>query len=326
MPLDRVLSQEEIDLVFRNLQARRQQADPALRAQPYDFRRPDRIAKDQLRAIHLLHDNFSRSLASSLSAYLRAYVVVNLISVEQLAFLEFTQCLPSPTCIVSLGMKPFDGEAVMELNPNIVFPILEMLLGGTGRSQTKVEREITEIERTILDGVLRIILHDLQEAWAPITPIQFAVGTHETEPQLLQMLSPSEAVVAVGIEIRIGEVAGMMNIGIPSIIIKMLRQKFDQQWSIRKSESSGRDQRRMAGLLGGSSLRLDARIQGPTLSLADLMRLQTGDVVAFDYPTHRPVDLVMNGKRQYLARVVMRERKRCCEVLETVPETVPAAD
>src|ERR1043166_6868836 len=82
--------------------------DAALKAQPYDFRRPDRIGKDQLRAIHLLHDNFARALSSSLSAYLRAYAVVNLVSVEQLSFLEFSHYLASPTCMATLSMKPFD--------------------------------------------------------------------------------------------------------------------------------------------------------------------------------------------------------------------------
>src|SRR5437763_15674826 len=130
MASDRVLSQEEIDNVFRNVRDVPEEDDPAKRAQPYDFRRPDRIAKDQLRAIHLLHENFARSLASSLSAYLRADAVVNLVSAEQLSVMEFTQCLPSPTCMVSLGMKPFDGNAVIELNPALVFPILVMLLGG----------------------------------------------------------------------------------------------------------------------------------------------------------------------------------------------------
>src|ERR1700726_2376260 len=123
MSSDRVLSQEEIDSVFRNVRDIPEEDDPAKRAQPYDFRRPDRIAKDQLRAIHLLHENFARSLASSLSAYLRAYVTVNLVSVEQISFREFIQCLPSPTCIVSLGMKPYEGNAVLEINPSLVFPI-----------------------------------------------------------------------------------------------------------------------------------------------------------------------------------------------------------
>src|SRR5271167_3291398 len=114
---DRVLSQDEIDDVFRHLRDTPEDDDPAKRALPYDFRRPDRIAKDQLRAIHLLHENFSRSLAASLSAYLRAYVAVNLVSVEQMSFMEFSQCLQSPTCLVSLGMSPFEGNAVLELNP-----------------------------------------------------------------------------------------------------------------------------------------------------------------------------------------------------------------
>ena len=95
---ERVLTQDEIDSVFRNMRDSPQASDLAKRALPYDFRRPDRIAKDQLRAIHVLHENFARSLASSLSAYLRAYVAVNLVSVEQLSFIEFSQCLPSPTC------------------------------------------------------------------------------------------------------------------------------------------------------------------------------------------------------------------------------------
>lgn len=309
MSTDRVLTQEEIDNVFRSQQGSKHD-DDSLKAQPYDFRRPDRIAKDQLRAIHLLHDNFARSLASSLSAYLRAYVIVNLVSVEQLSFLEFSQGLPAPTCIVSLSMKPFDGSAILEMNPTMVFPILEMLLGGSGKTQYKTNREITEIEQSILDGVFRIILHDLQEAWAPITTIRFNIDLHETEPQLLQILAPNEAVVAVSIEIRLGEISGMMNLGIPSIIIKMLRQKFDQQWSVRKSESTPEEQDRILKLLIPAALKMDARLRGPTLAVQDLLKLENGDVLAFDYPVDRPIDLLVNGRLQFKGNIVATGRKK----------------
>ncbi|MBI5084335.1 MAG: flagellar motor switch protein FliM [Acidobacteria bacterium] len=310
MASGRVLSQEEIDSVFRNVQGERGEDDPARKAQPYDFRRPDRIAKDQLRSIHQLHDNFARSLGSSLSAYLRAYVIVNLISVEQLSFLEFSQCLPAPTCLVSLGMKPFDGSAVLELNPTMVFPILEMLLGGSGKTQYKTNREITEIEQSILDGLFRIILHDLHEAWSPISKINFSVDTHETEPQLLQILAPNEAVVAVGMEIRIGEVSGMMNLGIPSIIIKMLRQKFDQQWSVRKSESTEEERERILRLMKPAMLKLDARLQGPTLTVEQMIGLGVDDILLFDHPTDGPMDLVVNGTLKFHGQVGGDERKR----------------
>src|SRR5580658_4020771 len=217
---DRVLTQEEIDSVFKKM--RESTTDAAgQKAQPYDFRRPDRIAKDQLRAIHLLHENFARSLAASLSAYLRAYVAVNLVSVEQLSFVEFTQCLPSPTSMIVLGMKPFDGNAVLEINPSLVFPILEMLLGGPGK-MVRMTRKITEIEQSILEGLLRIFLQDLRTSWQVVTNIDFSIENNETEPQRLQILAPNEAEVAISIEIRIGEMAGMMSIGIPCNIVKML--------------------------------------------------------------------------------------------------------
>src|SRR5215468_9933078 len=125
--MSRQLSQQEIDAVFQHKD--RKKETPAVK---FDFRRPDRIPKSQVRAIHLLHDTFVRNLVSSLSAYLRSYLTVNLVSVEQLSYAEFLDGLPSPTCIVSLGLSPYDGNGVLELNPSLVFPIIEMLLGGTG--------------------------------------------------------------------------------------------------------------------------------------------------------------------------------------------------
>ncbi len=310
MSLDRVLSQEEIDNVFKKLRENAADDDPAKKAQVYDFRRPDRIAKDQLRAIHLLHENFARGLASSLSAYLRAYVAVNLVSVEQLSFMEFTQCLPSPTCMISLGMRPFDGNAVLEINPTLVFPILEMLLGGSGKIATKINREITEIEQSIMEGLLRIVLHDLRTAWHAVTTIDFAIESFETEPQLLQILAPNEAVVAISMEVRIGDTAGMMNIGIPSIIVKMLRQKFDQQWSVRKTRATEEERARVLRLIRPAIINLDARLAGPRLGVQELLDLKEGDILAFDYSVDRPLDITVNGKTKYSGEVVSTGRKR----------------
>lgn len=315
---ERMLSQEEIDSVFKKQQGK--QEDPSAKAQVYDFRRPDRIAKDQLRAIHLLHENFARSLASSLSAFLRAYVAVNLVSVEQLAFMEFTQVLPSPTSMIALGMKPYDGNAVLELNPTLVFPILEMLLGGTGQSNAKVDREITEIEQTILDGLIRIILNDLRSAWNGVASIDFSIENHETEPALLQILAPNEAVVAIGIEIRIGEIAGIMNLGIPSITVKMLRQKFDQQWTIRRSRDSEEERARMLHLVDPAQVNLEAFLEGPTLSVEELLELKEGDLLAFDYPLERPLNFLVNGKLRYRGEVLGSGRKRAFAVTEAVAE------
>jgi flagellar motor switch protein FliM len=315
---DRVLSQQEIDNVFKKVREGTGEEDPSAKAQVYDFRRPDRIAKDQLRAIHLLHENFARNLASSLSAYLRAYVTVNLVSVEQVSFVEFTQILPSPTSLIALGMKPYDGSAVLEINPSLVFPILEMLLGGTGKAGAKIDREITEIEQSILEGLLRIILNDLRASWGAVAAIQFSIEAHETEPQLLQILAPNEAVVAISMEVRIGESSGMMNIGIPSIIVKMLRQKFDQQWSVRKTQATEDEHARMLRLIRPSRVRLDARLTGQKLGVKALLDLQDGDTLVFDYPAERPLDFTVNGRLKYRGEVVVTGRKRAFQVQHLV--------
>jgi flagellar motor switch protein FliM len=316
----RQLSQQEIDAVFQTTQGRQTDRPGSRRATPFDFRRPDRIAKSQLRAIHQLHDNFVRNLVSSLSAYLRTYLIVNLVSVEQLSYSEFLECLPSPTCIASLGLKPYDGNAVLELNSSLIFPILEILLGGDGKLQFNAQREITEIEQVLLDGLLRLILRDLHEAWTFVTPIDFSIENIETEPQFLQILAPTEAVVAVAIEIRIGDSIGMMNIAMPSIIIKMMRQKFDQQWTLRKSASTDEEQSRVLNLIRGSALASEVLLSGPQILLRDLMNLETGDVLSFDFPASRSLDLMLNGQAKYQGEIVSAGRRTAFRVTERLRE------
>ena len=308
--MTRQLSQQEIDAVFQTLNDKKREV-PAVK---FDFRRPDRIPKSQVRAIHLLHDTFVRNLVSSLSAYLRSYLTVNLVSVEQLSYAEFLDGLPSPTCIVSLGLNPYDGNGVLELNPSLVFPILEMLLGGTGKSSASIQRDITEIEQRLLDGLFRIILQDLREAWKAVTNVDFSIESMETEPQLLHLLAPNEAVVSIGIEVRIGETVGMMNIAMPSIVIKMMRQKFDQQWSVRKTHASDTEQGRVVRVLRQAVLTLEARMEGPTLTVEDLLGLREGHVLVFDYPVTRAIELTVNGAHKFTAQVVSTGKKRACQV------------
>ncbi|MDP9054952.1 MAG: flagellar motor switch protein FliM [Acidobacteriota bacterium] len=316
----RQLSQQEIDAVFQNTHGRHADRSGARRAVPFDFRRPDRIAKSQLHAIHQLHDNFVRNLVSSLSAYLRSYLIVNLVSVEQLSYSEFLECLPSPTCLASLGLKPYDGNAVLELNSSLIFPILEILLGGDGKLKFSAQREITEIEQVLLDGLLRLILRDLREAWTFVTPIDFTIEGIETEPQFLQILAPSEAVVAVAIEIRIGDSIGMMNIAMPSIIIKMMRQKFDQQWTLRKSASTEQEQSRMLSLLRTAEIPSEVLLAGPQLLLRDIMNLEQGDILSFQIPAARPLDLFLSGQRKYRGEIVSSGQRAAFRIGEQLKD------
>ena len=323
--MNRTLSQQEIDALFNSAAGSHTAESSVKRVVPFDFRRPDRIAKSQLRAIHQLHETFVHNLVSSLSAYLRTYLLVNLVSVEQLSCEEFLNGLPSPTCMLSLGLKPYDGYGLLELSPALVFPILEVLLGGDGKSALALRREITEIEQKLLDSLFRIILNDLKEAWQAVAPIEFTIHSVETEPQFLRVLAPTEAVVAVGIEIRIGDNVGMMNIAVPSIIAKMMRQKFDQQWSMRRTQSTPAEQSGMLTRIRPSRLALDVRLQGPRLLARDLLGLAEGDVLTFDFPVYRPLVGLLNGKLRFGGRIVENGR-RLGFLMETGPPSPSAAD
>jgi flagellar motor switch protein FliM len=313
----RQLTQQEIDAVFQKVKGTTN--DLSKKATAFDFRRPDRIAKSQVRAIHLLHENFVRNLASSLSAYLRSYLTVNLISVEQLSYGEFLEGLPSPTCLVSLSLRPYDGNAIIEMNPSLIFPIIEIILGGKGRGAGNIKREITEIEQHLLETLFRIVLNDLKEAWKGVTLIDFKIEAVATEPQILQILAPNEAVVAVGIEIRIGENSGTLNLAIPSINIKMIGQKFDQQWNLRKTDPTEAEQQRVLKLIRNAETELSARLRGPKLLIRDLLEIEPGDLLRLDYRVDQLLDCDINGKPKFRGRVVNSNRKKAF-LVETMPE------
>jgi flagellar motor switch protein FliM len=306
---DRILSQYEIDNVFRTVRDNETEESVSKKAQPYDFRRPERIAKDQLQSIHLCHENFARSVASSLSAFLRSHIVANFISVEQLSFADFVRSLPTPSCLVALGVHPHEENAILQLDRALVFLILEMLLGGGPKSTVKIDRDITEIERGILDSLFRIVLQDLRSAWQSIASVDFFVQSHVSEPQLFQILAQDDAVVVVSIEVRVGENSGLMHLGFPSMLIKMFRERTGQQSAVRRREANENDHARVLRRIKSSTVELEARLLGPKLRLDSLIQLEVGDVLALDHALTKELDLMLNGKTKFLGRIVSSGNK-----------------
>ncbi|HEX7359383.1 MAG TPA: FliM/FliN family flagellar motor switch protein [Bryobacteraceae bacterium] len=311
--MKRVLSQQEIDAVFQAGEG----ADAAAEAVPFDFGRLDRIPKSQLRALHLVHENFVRSLTSGLSAYLRSYVAINLVSLEQISYSEFLEGLASPTCIAYLGLQPFDGTALLELNVNLMFALLELLLGSKGLSSSlTVQRKITDIEKTVVHTLTRVILRDLEEAWKSVAPVSFTVQSLASEPQMLHVLAHAEAVVVIAIEMRVASVSGLMNLAIPSIFIKRLRYNFDSLQQVRKAESTERGQLHLAGLLQDAQMNFAAQIDGGSVSTRTLLDLEAGDILLLDHALDRPVRGYVNGCAKWLGEIVNRRDRLAFEVRE----------
>jgi flagellar motor switch protein FliM len=319
--MKKVLSQEEIDAVFQGTGA-----DTDKEIQPdvtaFDLSHLDRIPKSQLRAIHMVHENFVRNLASSLSAYLRSYVGLNLVSLEQISYSEFLDGLSFPTCMAYIGMTPYEGTAVLEMNMTLMFTLIELLMGSKGRSTMTVQRKITDIEKSIMQTLLRVILRDLSDAWTSVAKIDFSVQSLASEPQLMHVLAPAEAVIVIAVDVRIGPVSGLMNLAIPSIFIKRLRHKFDQLQTVRRAHINDIDQLRISKLIQDVALRLSAVLDGGTISARALVDIEPGNVLVFDHPIDRPIKAALNGREKWMGRIAANHDKLVFQAVERI-ETKP---
>jgi flagellar motor switch protein FliM len=293
------LSQEQIDAVFSGKNADAKPETPADDVSAFDLSHLDRIPKSQLRALHMVHENFVRNLASSLSAYLRSYVALNLVSLEQISYAEFIDGLSFPTGIAYVGLSPYDGTAVLEMSLSLMFTFMEVLMGSKGRSGGAIQRKITDIEKSIMTTLLRVILVDLREAWRSVADIDFSVQSLASEPQLMHVLAPTEAVIVIAVDVRVGDVTGLMNLAIPSIFIKRLRNKFEQLQRVRKAHSSEGDHLIVSEILQDVALNLKAYLDGGQIAARTLMELEPGDVLVLEHGADKPMKASLNGEPKW---------------------------
>lgn len=279
-------------------------------ATAFDFRHSNRLPNSQLSLIHVLHESFVRTLTSSLSLTLRSFVSGNVISVDQMSYGEFSSKMQSPTCIVYLSMLPYEGYAAVEVNNALVAPILDHVLGGNGKIDSELDREITDIEKGMLEGFFRIIPHDLTEAWRPIASIGFAFDCVETEPLLSNRISRNEAVVVIAMELRIGDKMGKVNLAIPSITLKMLRHKFDQQSTTKRTVSPENEAAIKQKISESLNVDVDCALAGARIRLNDLLNLQVGDLVDLGVEFDRKASLLVNGVAKFRGEVVVEGSKQ----------------
>jgi flagellar motor switch protein FliM len=319
----KILSQEEVDALLKShtkpagkasggaggdrgavpVQAKKAQVQRKVTL--YNFRRPDRVSREQMRSLHFMHDRFARNFSSSLSAYLRTITEVNLVSVEQLSYQEFLLSVPDPTCFNAISIKPLEGALALEVNPTLVFPIIDKMLGGPGEPLKQL-RTMTDIEQSIFDGVLKLVLEDLREAWRGIVDLDFRIQARETSPQLIQIVAPNEVVLLVVFEVKMGPVTGMINLAIPSIILEPISTKFDQEmFTGYKKSSTYEEARLLLASLKRCGMEAAAEIRGTNLSMEEVLQLRAGDLIPLAKRFDAELDLCVDGIPRFVGLVAL---------------------
>jgi flagellar motor switch protein FliM len=304
--MKRTLSQAEIDALLvaagvrGEVDARQPQTwDPNVAR--YNFRRPDRVSKEQLRSLHFLHDRYAVNLSSSLSAFLRAVTEVSIVSVEQFAYSEFLMSLPDPTAFYSFSMPPMDGVGALEINPSVAFTMVDRMLGGTGQTPAP-NRALTEIEQNVLDSVVKLLLEHLTEAWRAIADLQFRIQDRETRPQMLRVTGPNEIVILLAFELRVAETKGMVSLCFPAATIESMEEKFAQGWHRTMRQPTPVEQARLTANLGRIPLPVTTLLE-TRLAARDLLSLKPGDVLSLGHGASRPVDVHVGQVRRFLGRL-----------------------
>lgn len=321
-----ILSQEEIDALLEVVDDAEETEEtierPTISHQRqitlYDFKRPNRVSKEQLRAFRGIHDKMARALSSQISAIMRSIVEIQLHSVDQMTYGEFLMSLPSPTSFNVFSMKPLDGTGVLEINPSIAFSMIDRLLGGKGDPYEST-REFSDIELNLLDTILRQMMQTLKDAWGPITEIFPTVDVKESSPNVVQIVAQNEIVIMVVMEIIIGHSSGMMNLCYPVISLESILSRLASR-DIMLSETSSKKSRNkeLQALLGGAKVNVTAMLGETKLMVKEILDLEVNDIIRLDRPADDTVIINVDGREKFLASIGLHRYRKTIEIKEMI--------
>ncbi len=312
-----ILSQEEIDALLEVVDEEEATDDIATekaidhrQVVLYDFKRPNRVSKEQLRAVKGIHDKMARNLSSQISAIMRSIVEIQLHSVDQMTYGEFLMSLPSPTSFNVFSMKPLDGSGVIEINPSIAFPMIDRLLGGKGDS-FDTSRELTDIELNLLDAILRIITQKLKSAWEPITDMYPNIETKESSPNVVQIVSQNEIVIMVVMELIVGNSSGMINICYPVIYLESILPKLaNRDIMLGSSNTKKSRNKELNVLIKRADINVEAILGRTALSVKELLDLKKDDIIRLDRGADDTAILSVDKKDMFIGDIgIHRFRK-----------------
>ncbi len=311
-----VLDQNEVDALLAAVEsggiqaaadvaaAMRPQRPPRV-VQEYDFKRPERVSKEQMRALEGIHESFGRNFGAFLSGFLRTIVEIRLATAEQLTYSEFINSLPNPTNFNVLTAEPLEGQVCLEISPLIIYPIIDRLLGGSSTDLFIPQRPLTVIEQRLVGKITNRGLEVLTESWSELVDVKFKIAEVESNPHLVQMVAPNELVVVLGFEIKMGGRAGTMSLCMPFNVIEPVMGKLlSQGWLAYTRRTPAEDKSAdIAKGLGATNVNLVAYLAETSITVGDLLTLQPGDILQTAKPLASEIILQVEGQNKFAGKI-----------------------
>ncbi len=282
--------------------------------QIYDFRRPDRVSKDQMRTLQNLHEGYARLFSTTMTSYLRTLVEIELVSVDQLTYSEFIMSISNPSCIYVFQMEPLEGNAIFEINPSLVFYMVDRLFGGQGKTLEQ-NRELTSIEESVMMKITERALSDLKDVWEHVGIFNPKIANYETNPQFVQVAPPSETVILVSLEVRMSNGSGLLSLCFPFMVLEGIIGKLSGESWMKAQRSSTRETEKIVKKeIETRNVSVSAEIGSLTLSVRDLLQLRRGDVLLTDRPSESRLGIKLNGQLKMEGKPGLIGRRKAIQV------------
>lgn len=321
-----VLSQAEIDALLAALDSG--EIDPgemkkeavAQKVKVYDFKRPEKFTKEQMRTLQMLHENFARALSTYLATTLRTMVEVKVLSVQQLSYYEFTRSLPIMTVLAVYNIPTWEGRGLLECNPGLIFTMIDRMLGGPGTPPDRT-RPLTDIEQGLVQQLMRQVGDLYRDAWRTVADVHFDLDSLETNPLFTQIVSQNETVALVTCSARIGTAEGMMNICLPHLVLEQVMDKLTTRtWYAGQTQpTDGGNVSRLKQRVNQVQIPLQVELGKSTLSLGDLIGLQVGDCIQLETKANGLARVLVGPFPKFMGTVGL-SRNRLAVMIDSVIE------
>lgn len=321
-----VLSQNEIDNLLKALNSGELDVEEIKNSEEkqvknYDFARPSKFSKEHLRTLEIIFEHFGRLLATNLPAYLRKSVNVEIVNSEVVIYSEFSNALSNPVLLGVVNMSPLSGNVIMEMASNLGFAIVDRLLGGAGNALDK-EREFSEIELTILERIFSICVNLLQEPWENVVKTSPRLERIETNSQFAQIISPSETIAIITMNIKIGDVEGLMNICLPFATLEPVMDKLNTKyWFSNMQEKDAHTyEDTIETNIAKAKVPIKAVLGNSKISVQDFVNLQVGDIIRIDRKVDQELEVYVGNIKKFMALPGYFEDKYAVRVTEVIRE------
>ena len=321
-----VLSQNEIDNLLKALNSGELDVEEIKNSEEeqvknYDFARTSKFSKEHLRTLEIIFEHFGRLLATNLPAYLRKSVNVEIVNSEVVIYSEFSNALSNPVLLGVVNMSPLSGNVIMEMASNLGFAIVDRLLGGAGNALDK-EREFSEIELTILERIFSICVNLLQEPWENVVKTTPRLERIETNSQFAQIISPSETIAIITMNIKIGDVEGLMNICLPFATLEPVMDKLNTKyWFSNMQEKDAHTyEDTIETNIAKAKVPIKAVLGNSKISVQDFVNLQVGDIIRIDRKVDQELEVYVGNIKKFMALPGYFEDKYAVRVTEVIRE------